>query len=58
MRDSSRVSKDSTIGFTFYCQKFFTIVVIGFIFCLSISANAIELGGLIAENTTWGGMSF
>ena len=56
MRDSSRVSKDSTIGFTFYCQKFFTIVVIGFIFCLSISANAIELGGLIAKNTTWGGM--
>ena len=23
VRDSSRVSKDSTIGFTFYCQKFF-----------------------------------
>ena len=53
MRDSSRISKESTIGFAFHYPKFFTIAVVGIILCLSISANAVDVGGLISENTTW-----
>ena len=53
MRNSSKISKESITGFTSHYPKFFTIAVVGIILCLSISANAVDVGGLMSENTTW-----